>query len=243
MQQWFRLEMEGIALATSILGILATKGKPLSLADIYREITPKCGSKPTVYRHLQKLVTKGLVSQEKEKYILIHGGDSAVVAADLARISGLKPILHDVQKGFSFTVYRPESSFAELDYEGLKKDIECIIKKHLTKVIPNLEDTTTGQSGEVLKKLIGLRVAFVASFDGTDFATLTSKDADLLVKKRREVLNLLADSGGITINELCSKLKLNVLQVRQVVDPILLSGFAEMDESGRIRLAVEVKGR
>lgn len=236
--------MEGIALTTSLLGMLATEGKPLSLADIYREMMPKCVSKPTVYRHLQKLVTKGLISQEKDKYILIHGGDSAVLAADLARISGLKPTLHDVQKGFSFTAYSPESPFVELDYESLKRDMESIIKKYLTRVIPNfLGDTATERSSEVLKKLVGLRVVFIASFDGTDFATLTSKDADLLEKKRREVLNLLADSRGITINELCSKLDLNVLQVRQVVDPILLSGLAEMDESGRIRLTVQVKGR
>jgi len=235
--------MERIALSTSILGILATRGKPLSLAEIYKEIAPKRGSKPTVYRHLQKLVTSGLVSQESEKYILIRGGDSAIAAADLARISGLKPVSHDVRKGFSFTAYNSKSSLAELDYEDLKQDIENIIKKHLSRLIPNSEDAAVEQTSEDLKKLVGLRVAFVASFDGTEFATLTSRDADLLAKKRKEVLSLLADSEGITISELCTRLKLNVLQVRQVVDPILLSGFAEMDESGRIRLTVEVRSR
>lgn len=235
--------MEIIPLKTFILGILAMEGRPLRLADIFRKIENRKVSKPTVYRQLQNLVAKGIVSQRDEEYILVQGGRLPIMATDFARISELQPILHDAEKGLRLTVYSSKDAALDLDRDVIKSDFKKMIEKYLT-----AEDSRLGglfaekrSDREMLKKLIGVKFVLVASFDGTDFTTLTSKETGELARKRKEVLTLLAETAGVTINELSDKLNLNILQVRQVVDPILASGFAKMDEGGKIRLTVEVR--
>ncbi len=235
--------METIPLSTSILGILAMEGRPLRLADIYKKMKTRSVSKPTIYRHLQNLVTKGLVSQRDEKYILVHGGDVTIMATDFARISELKPVIHETHKGFRTTVYSSLDTIEEVDQESLKLDSKRIIEELLSTVHPSLSGVFNDKNPtiDVLKKLVGVKFVLVTSFDGTDFSTLTSEETHVFAEKRRDVLKLLADTDGVTISELSKKLQLNVLQVRQIVDPILISGLAKMDESGKIKLTVEVK--
>lgn len=235
--------MEIIPLKTFILGILAMEGRPLRLADIYRKIGNRKVSKPTVYRQLQNLITKGIVSQKDEEYILVQGGRLPIMATDFARISELEPILYDAEKGLRLTVYISADATLDLDRDAIKSDFKKMIEKYLIDKDSRLGGVFTKKllNEEVLKKLIGVKFVLVASFDGTDFTTLTSKETGELARKRREVLDLLAETSGVTINELSDKLNLNILQVRQVVDPILASGFAKMDEGGKIRLTVEVR--
>jgi len=236
--------MEIIPLMTFILGILAMEGRPLRLADIYKKMRGRKVSKPTVYRQLQKLVAKGIISQKDEEYILVQGGHLPIMATDFARISKLKPILHDAEKGLRLTVYTPEDAKLDFDRDAIKSDLKKVIEIYLSNLDSSLDEIFTSETlrEETLKKLIGVKFVVVASFDGTDFSTLTSEETDEFTRKRKTVLNLLAETKkGITIQELSNKLKLNVLQVRQVVDPVLASGFAKMDESGKIKLTVEIR--
>ena len=236
--------MEIISLQTFILGILAMEGRPLRLADIYKKIRDRKVSKPTVYRQLQKLVTNGMVSQKDGEYILVRGGHLPIMATDFARISKLKPILHDAEKGLRLTVYTPEDAALSIDRDAVRLELKKFIEMYLSNLDSSLKEIFTSKplSEDLVKKLIGVKFVVVASFDGTDFSTLTSEETDEFTRKRKTALNLLAETKeGITIQELSNKLKLNVLQVRQVVDPILASGFAKMDESGKIRLTVEVR--
>lgn len=235
--------METIHLSTLILGLLAREGRPLRLVDVYRKIGDTRISKTTVFRQLQSLVRKGIVSQNEERYILASGGDLVTKATDFVRMNELKPVVHVGQKGFMLTAYTSLDEEININRETLASDFRKIIGKHLSNINPELKGMFDGKplTVNVLKKLIGLKLVFVASFDGTDFGTLTSKEADDATTKRKEIIRLLSGIDGITIEDLSRKVKLNVLQVRQVIDPILASGFAEMDESGKIRLTVEVK--
>ena len=149
-------------------------------------------------------------------------------------------ILYETQKGFRITAYSSVDITGDVDRESLKLDLQRIIEDYLSTVDPNLKGIFNDESPtkDVLKKLVGIKFVLVASFDGTDFSTLTSEESDIFVKKRKEILKLLTETEGVTIRELSNKLKLNVLQVRQIVDPILTSGFARMDESGKIKLTV-----
>lgn len=235
--------METIPLSTSILGILVMEGRPLRLADICKKMRTRNVSKPTVYRHLKNLVTKGLVSQRDEKYMLVHVGDAAIMATDFARISELKPFIHETHKGFRITGYSSVDTALDVNRESLKMDLRKVIEGLLLTVDASLGGIFDNNDPniDVLKKLVGVKFVLVTSFDGTDFSTLTSEKTDIFTKKRREALKLLADNDGVTILEMSEKLQLNVLQVRQIIDPIITSGFAEMDESGKIKLTVEVK--
>jgi len=235
--------MQRLSLNTSIIGLLAKEGKPLKLAEIHRKMRDYDVSKPTVYRHLQSLVDEGLVSSHEETYILAQRGDTGVLAADLARINELKPVLSEFQKGFKFTIYSSQTRPLNLESDNIKSDLKKLLSKYLSTVDSDLKGVMeNGQPPEeTLKKLIGLKIVLVASFDGTDFSTFTSKETEILLKKRKEVLNILAKSKGITMHELGEMLNLNIVQIRQIVDPILASGFAEMDESGKIMLQVELR--
>lgn len=235
--------MQRLPLNTAIIGILAKEGKPLKLAEIYKKTKDHKISKPTVYRHLQSLVGEGLVSNHEETYVLAQGGDAGVLAADLARINELKPVLSEFQKGFKFTIYSSLAEPLNLESDAVKSDITKLFSRYLVDIDSDLKGVLKNKplTEDTLKKLIGLKIVLVASFDGTDFSAFTSKETKILPKKRKEILSILAKNNGITMQELGEMLDLNIVQVRQVVDPILASGFAEMDESGKIKLLVELR--
>lgn len=235
--------MQRLPLNTTIMGILAKEGKPMKLADIYHKIKERKISKTTVYRHLQSLVSDGLVSSTAATYVLAQAGDFGIQAADLFRINELKPVISEFQKGFKFTIYSSLDRPANVEESGLKSGIKNVMNEYLSSIDSELKRVLDNRSltQEALKVLIGLKVVLVASFDGTDFSTFTSKEIGVLPQKRKEILNVLSKSGGSTLSELAEISNLNIVQIRQVVDPIISSGFAEMDESGKIRLTVELK--
>lgn len=233
--------MEMITLSIFILAIFAMEGRPLRLTEICRRIKDRTVSKPTVYRHLQKLVAKGILSQKEEKYVLVRGGDLAIKATDFARISELKPIMRHTQKGLSLGAYGSKDMTSDFDREALEADFKRIMEKHLCSIDPDLKGIFVGKplTKDALKKLVGMKFALIASFNGTDFSTLTSTEE--ILNKTKEIVKILAETDGVTIQELSNRLNLNEIEVRQAVDPLLASGLAKMDETGKIEFVVEVK--
>jgi hypothetical protein len=234
--------MERLPINTTIIGLLAKEGKPLKLAEIYKKIK-SCKSKPTVYRHLQRLVDEGTISQNNETYILAHGSDAGILAADLARISELEPVVSHFQKGFKLTAYSSENGPIAFKDTQICGEIKRVFSSMLKQIDPNIENVfeSSRLTEETAKKLIGLKLVLVASFDGTSFSTYTLKDVEKMSTKRKEALRFLAKSEGLTLTELSKELQLNTIQVRQIIDPILASGFADMDEGGKVRLNQELR--
>lgn len=232
--------MNAVSLDTLILGILVRKGRPLRLSEILEAIKFPGLSKTTVYRHLQRLVEKGLVSRKSEEYFPISDSKIAITSADLSRISELKPLHHETGKGLRITIYGSQDLSNPVFKESLNSNMKEVMGKILSSIDPGLQEIFNNASltEETVKKLIGMKLVLVATFDGTDFSVLTPEEE---TKKRREVITLLSRTDGIAIDELAEQLNLNILEAIQIVDPLLKSNFAKMDESGKIKLTVEVK--
>lgn len=214
----------------------------MSLAEIFRDVRADGVSKPTLYRRLQSLVEGGVIAKVQGRYALIKKSDERVlIARDLAKISRMKPILTQSRRGIEMTVYGDEKSCSQLEVDSITKAAKELLKTILAKEDPSLQEALeNGEIGpDMLKKVVGKKVAVVLSFNGTDLLTLNAAEVD---KKRGEAISLLAKSKGMTRKELCDELGITLLQLHQVIDPLLSAGLAGEDEKGNVHLLFELKG-
>jgi len=221
-----------------IQGALASNREPIGLTEVYEKLKTLGISKPTLHRHLQKMVDDGLISREGEKYVLLASKSSTSLAEDVVRISTLKPARSKTQKGYRVTAYGNDR-LENVDWEPVLKALEPVRDSILRQVDPTLEGASDPARlrKESLAKLVGTKFAVVLSFDGTQFAALSSTE---VVEKRREAMRLVAEKKGITRDELMKALGLNALEIGQILQPLVSSGYASIDDEGRITYTLEV---
>jgi len=223
---------------TSITGFLARQSVPQRLAEIYEGLKTSGVSKSTLYRNLQKLVDDGVLVRENDGYLLVSKGKSTIKAADLARLNEMDPKVLENKRGLRIRVY-VKDDFREINWHSLTDSIKKATAEVLIQYDPSLSGILEGKplSHKAIEKLVGLKFAVITSFDGTDFTTLSADD---IAEKRKEAMNLLAEKKKMTLEQMAEDLQLNVLEVRQLINPLLAHGYADIDEDGYLSYTLEV---
>lgn len=227
-----------LAVGTSLIGFLKRIGKPAKLAEIHKELKKHGNSKTTLYRHLEQLVEQGILSKQGDRYALISNGNFAVIASDLFRISEMNPIFSISKKGMKISLYSSEE-LENIEWDEAEKKINEHTMRILEVLDPDINEFFTKENvgKEAISSLIGKNIGFVVTFNGTDFVTLTPEE---IINKRRLAMKLISEKKAISLIELMKILNVNLLQIRQIVDPILIAGLANLDESGKISFTIEV---
>jgi hypothetical protein len=221
-----------------VLGFLGRQSILKKLSEIYEGLQSDGVSKSTLYRVLQKFVDDGIVLKENEGYLLVAKGRTTVKATDLARLNEMNPVHMENTKGLRFRAYATDD-LEHVNWGALRNPIKTALSDILTQIDPALSGTLDSKSlsSKAIQKLVGLKFAILVSFDGTDFTTLAADD---IVEKRRDAMKLLAVRKKMTLQGMAEELHLNVLEVRQLLHPLLASGYAVIDEEGLVSYTLEV---
>lgn len=186
------------------------------------------------------MVADGAVSRIGERYVLLAGRSGPNLAEDVIRISDMTPIVSKAQRGSYTSIYGDEK-LSNADWEGILSDLEQVKYSILRKIDPSMRGplVSSDLSKQSLAKFVGRKFAVVISFNGTELATLSSAE---IISKRREAMRLIAEKKGIGMDELTAALALNPLEIGQIMQPLVSSGYATIDKDNKVSYTLEVEG-
>lgn len=225
--------------SSSILGRLSRFPKKTRLADLYKQLAGKGTSKTTIYRHLERLVKMGFLSKEGDHYALLANNDFTIIASDLSRISEVRPSYEISEKGLHISLYGSNKLKTGSDWKIAKAKIN----EHVHSILEILDPELNGiflddVNKEKIKNIYGRKIGMVVFFDGSNHVTFSPIE---VINKRRQAMKILSELKEITIHELLNLLNVNHLQLRQIIDPLIIAGLASVDEYDKISLTLEVK--
>ena len=221
-----------------VVGFLGRSPVPQKLTDIVKGMSKDGVSRSTLHRVLQRLVSEGAIERDGDRYFLPSKGRSMIKATDLARLSELEPAFQENSKGLRVRAYTT-GNLKEVNWQSLKAPVQTAVRDILTQIDPVLSDVldASTSSDKAIQKLVGLRFAVIISFDGTDFTTLSVEE---ILDKRKDAMRFLAVKKRATLEEMADELQLNILQVRQLLHPLLASGYAVIDDEDYVSYTLDV---
>ena len=225
-----------VSVRSAVIGALASKTSPSRLAEIYKELKEFGLSKATIYRHLQKLVDENMVEKQADSYFLLQRGKSIAHATDILRLSAMTPKHRESWNGLAFSVYGNVDR--NEDWERVREPLRSKLVELLDAVFPTLDlPDSTRLTSKQIQNLLGKKVGLVVTFDGTALTTLSP---EALREKSRLLMKLLAENKVLTDSEIRDKFELNELQLRQVLHPLIASGYATLNDEGKLTYTMEV---
>ncbi|MGA2876774.1 MAG: hypothetical protein ABSE82_14720 [Nitrososphaerales archaeon] len=231
-----------ISTRTALIGILSGASDPMPLASIKKEFRDGSESGSTLFRTLQRLIEEGIVAKQDERYSLVKRGATAIRSADLLRLSNLDPVYQKPERGLHLSVYADSNTnktMKSVNMDYIAEESKDVITNILKEIDPALAKGITMKEipEQLIPQFLGMKFSILISFDGTDFAILSD---EVIKSKRKEALQILREKKTMSSKELGSRLGLNDVELKRVLNPLLSLEYAQMDDAGNVSLSIEV---